>query len=663
MKNRPLKIALVGSRGIPARYSGFEQFYEQLAVRLVERGHSVTVYNRSHFIKDVKKEYRGVRIVSLPSIPTKHLDTIVHTALSSFHALFQGYDVVYYCIVGNSPLVWIPRIVGAKTLINVDGEDWARDKWSGFAKHYQKWCERVACRCSNVVIADAKGILDRYKKLYNHETIFVPYGANIRRTSGLSTLQKWGLEPNEYIFYVGRFVPENAIDLLVRAFKKTNTNKKLVIVGDAPYADDYRQHLHELAGDDERIVFTGYAFEKAYEELSSHAYIYVQPAGIDGTRPALLDQMGFGNCVLVRNSTVNMEVIGSCGCFFDKERLEDSLKEVIEQLIAQPDRVEAYRGKIRERIENYYNWEWVTAYYEALFYALKQDQAVQSYDKYICSSHEECTTVKGSDYERNIGRINVLGVKVSALNMPLAIEQLLRAVDENRSGYVCVTGVHGVIESQLDEELKQIHNHSLLTVPDGMPTVWMGLEQGLSHVGRVYGPDLMLHMMSRTKAGSTHAHCRHFFYGATEDVLAKMKASISARFPGVNIVGAYAPPFRPLNEQEEQALIALVDEVQPDFFWVGLSTPKQEKFMHAYQDKLACKIMLGVGAAFPIHAGLQKDAPNWIKSSGFHWLYRLCQEPRRLWRRYMQIVPSFILLALLQLLGIRTYEEGESFHD
>ncbi|MBC8207255.1 MAG: glycosyltransferase [Kiritimatiellaeota bacterium] len=419
-----MKIALIGSRGIPARYSGFEQFYEQFAVRLAERGHEVTVYNRSHFIKDVKKEYKGVRIVSLPSVPTKHLDTITHTALSSLHALFQGYDIVYYCIVGNSPLCWIPRMVGAKTLINVDGADWARDKWSGFAKTYQKWCERVACACANAMVADAKGILERYRKLYDHETIFVPYGANIRTdlradpnvaqsaeirdqrsnikdqrsdSEGqssdlgplssdlclLTALKKWNLSPDGYIFYVGRFVPENAIDLLIRSFKKLKTDKKLVIVGDAPYADEFKKSLHELAGDDDRIVFTGYAFGDDYAQLSANAYFYVQPAGIDGTRPALLDQMGFGNCVLVRNSTVNMEVIGDCGCFFDKERLEESLVEVMQDLVEHPEKAKGFRAKVTSRIENYYNWEWVTSFYEDLFQRLKEKRPLAQYDEYV----------------------------------------------------------------------------------------------------------------------------------------------------------------------------------------------------------------------------------------------------------------------------------------
>ncbi len=198
-----------------------------------------------------------------------------------------------------------------------------------------------------------------------------------------NALKKWNLRPEEYIFYVGRFVPENSIDLLIRAFKRLKTELKLVIVGDAPYADEFKKSLYELATGDDRIVFTGYAFGDDYAQLSANAYFYVQPAGIDGTRPALLDQMGFGNCVLVRNSTVNMEVIGDCGCFFDKERLEDSLTEVMQDLVENGDRVKGYRTKVTSRIENYYNWEWVTSFYEDLFLRLKENRAPIQYDEFI----------------------------------------------------------------------------------------------------------------------------------------------------------------------------------------------------------------------------------------------------------------------------------------
>ena len=376
-----MKIAFLGSRGIPARYSGFETFYEQLAMRLVKRGHRVTVYNRSHFIKDVKKEYKRVRIASLPSIPSKHLDTITHTFIASLHAMFRGFDVVYYCIVGNSPLVWIPRVSRSKVLLNVDGEDWAREKWTRFARWYQKKCEQISTKTSQVIIADAHAIQGRYKKLYGANTIFAPYGANIQYDEGLQALEKWRLIKDQYILYVGRLVPENSIDLLISAFKRVLTEKRLVIIGDASYSVEYKRYLYKIA--DDRVVFTGYAFGSDYIQLSSHAYLYVQPSGIEGTRPALLDQMGVGNCVLVRNSAVNMEVIGDCGCFFSKERKLDSLTEELQELIHSPETVTYFRGKARSRIEQYYNWEWIADFYEDLFARMISKESLISYDEYL----------------------------------------------------------------------------------------------------------------------------------------------------------------------------------------------------------------------------------------------------------------------------------------
>jgi N-acetylglucosaminyldiphosphoundecaprenol N-acetyl-beta-D-mannosaminyltransferase len=263
-------------------------------------------------------------------------------------------------------------------------------------------------------------------------------------------------------------------------------------------------------------------------------------------------------------------------------------------------------------------------------------------------------------------RVNILGVGVTAGDMESAIEFLLNARSNGARGYVCVTSVHGVIESQRDSDLLAIHNRSLMTVPDGMPLVWMGREQGFVHMGRVYGPDLMKNVV---KASAHHNHSiegqlkhrqlTHFLYGATPQTLEKLKANLEKAYPGVQITGTYAPPFRPLNEDEEVELRNLVAACKPDFLWVGLSTPKQERFMaaHTYgaEHELDCGIMLGVGAAFDIHAGDLKDAPGWVKGSGLQWLYRLCQEPRRLWRRYLDIVPNFLFLTALQLLGVRKY--------
>ncbi len=378
-----MKIALLGSRGIPARYSGFETFYEQLGTRLAARGHAVTVYNRSHFIKDVRGEFRGVRLVSLPSIPTKHLDTLTHTAFSALHALTQGFDIVYFVIVGNSPLVWIPRMAGARVLLNVDGEDWAREKWGAFARWYQLQCEKIATRTAQVIISDAHGIEERYREKYHAASVFVPYGANVARDERTDALAKWGLAPRDYIFYVGRFVPENAIDVLIEAFRGLDTKTKLVLVGDAPFADDYKAKLRAMGAGDPRIVFTGYAFGDDYKQLSSHALLYVQPSGIDGTRPALLDQMGFGNCVVVRNSKVNLEVIAGAGASFDRNDPVNSLRRTLSDLLANPSRIEELRLLARNRIEFYYNWEWITEFYEDLFRRLIEKRAAISYDEFL----------------------------------------------------------------------------------------------------------------------------------------------------------------------------------------------------------------------------------------------------------------------------------------
>ena len=653
-----MKIAFIGSRGIPARYSGFEQFYEQIAIRLSGRGHDVTVYNRSHFIKDIKREYKGVKIVSLPSIPTKHLDTISHTALSSLHSIFKNYDIVYYCIVGNSPLVWIPRLSGAKTLINVDGEDWAREKWTGFAKKYQKWCERIACLSANVVIADAKGILKRYQDLYNYESIFVPYGANIKSDSNINVLEKWNLFKDNYILYVGRFVPENSIDILINSFKNVKTEKKLVIVGDAPYSDEYKKSLFKLASDDSRIIFTGYAFDQDYDQLSTHAYFYVQPAGIDGTRPALLDQMGFGNCVLVRNSTVNMEVISDCGAYFEKNNLQSSLTMKIQTLVDNPNIVFDYRKKVKSRIKSYYNWEWVTNFYEITFENILKNEKLISYDDFIEIEKKDVGR-KINDIDFN-ERINVLGIGISPLNLKTTIQILLKARMNDIKGYVCVTGAHGVIESLKDHFLRKIHNSSFLTVPDGTPNVWMGLEQGFSKIGRVYGPDLMMGICEKTSNAINESNkFSHYLYGSTPEVINLLKSNLIKRFPQIKIVGSYAPPYRALNDLEKKDLIESVNNCKPDFLWVGLSTPKQERFMSEYVNELDCGIMIGVGAAFDINAGLQKDAPNWMKEIGLQWFFRLCQEPRRLWKRYLTVVPIFSLLAFLQCLGLKKFKMDE----
>lgn len=250
-------------------------------------------------------------------------------------------------------------------------------------------------------------------------------------------------------------------------------------------------------------------------------------------------------------------------------------------------------------------------------------------------------------------RCNVLGVRVSAINMDEAVKLADRHIAAGGRGYVCVTGVHGVMEAQSDLDFRSILNRSLITTPDGMPTVWVGHAQGYGAMSRVYGPDYMLRMceLSVTKG------YRHFLYGGKPGVAELLANTLTNRFPGLQIAGTYTPPFRPLNAAEEADLSRQIDNTKPHIFWVGLSTPKQERFMAQYVNKLNVPLMVGVGAAFDIISGGIADAPQWVKNSGLQWLHRLIQEPKRLGKRYLINNPKFLWNIMLQLSSIRNFEK------
>jgi N-acetylglucosaminyldiphosphoundecaprenol N-acetyl-beta-D-mannosaminyltransferase len=237
------------------------------------------------------------------------------------------------------------------------------------------------------------------------------------------------------------------------------------------------------------------------------------------------------------------------------------------------------------------------------------------------------------------------------LNLASALDAIAAAVRERRKGYICVTGVHGVMEAQEDPQFKKILNDAFLCTPDGMPMVWAGKLAGHSEMRRVYGPDLMLDIC----AWSETSGAKHFFYGGADGVAELLAQKLQEKFPKLQVVGTYTPPFRALNEAEVKALQEKASATRPDFFWVGLSTPKQEKFMAEFLPKLDVTLMLGVGAAFDFHSGRISQAPRWMQRSGLEWFYRLCSEPRRLWKRYLRNNPLFVLNFLLQKTGLKKF--------
>lgn len=248
-------------------------------------------------------------------------------------------------------------------------------------------------------------------------------------------------------------------------------------------------------------------------------------------------------------------------------------------------------------------------------------------------------------------RVNVLGVGISVLNLRTALDAIAAAVRDRRKGYICVTGVHGVMEAQDDDNFKKILNAAFLCTPDGMPMVWAGRLAGHREMRRVYGPDLMFDVC----AWSETSGAKHFFYGGADGVAALLAQKLKAKFPKLEVTGSFTPPFRRLNADEENNLAAQIAAAQPDILWVGLSTPKQEKFMAEYLPKLDATLMIGVGAAFDFHSGRVRQAPRWMQRCGLEWFYRLCSEPRRLWRRYCRNNPLFVLKFLGQQLGLKKF--------
>jgi N-acetylglucosaminyldiphosphoundecaprenol N-acetyl-beta-D-mannosaminyltransferase len=245
----------------------------------------------------------------------------------------------------------------------------------------------------------------------------------------------------------------------------------------------------------------------------------------------------------------------------------------------------------------------------------------------------------------------VLGIPVEPLDMECALDCVQEELERHRKGYVCLLGVHGIMEAQRDPALAQVYAHASMRIPDGAPTVWVGRWQGFSKMQRVAGPDLMIEIFRRKE----FSNFTHFLYGGKEGIADELRDTLTRRFPGVKIVGTHTPPFRELTLAEEESLATRIHTLKPDMIWVGISTPKQERFMMRMLPMLDTTLMFGVGAAFDFHTGRIKDSPQWVKSAGLQWLHRLIQDPRHLFWRYLRNNPAFLWNIALQLSGLRTY--------
>jgi glycosyltransferase involved in cell wall biosynthesis len=368
-----VRIGLLGTRGVPASYSGFETCAEELGARLAARGHEVTVYCRVPHITYAGDEYRGMRLVKLPTIRSKHLDTIAHAALSAVHALGQRYDVALFFNVGVSAICWIPRLGGQRVVLNVDGLDWKRRKWGRFARWFIRASERWAARLAHQIVTDSRRVQEYYRARHGADSAYIAYGAEPAAIPPGPELARFGLTPRRYVITVGRLVPENCADHLVEAWRGIGGDLRCAIVGDAPYAEEYIRSLRASA--DPRVVFTGYVFGEGCRELLSSACAFVLTSEVGGTHPALLEAMAAGLPVVVNDTPENLETVGTAGLSYPGDKGAAGLRPVLERLLQDGETARDLGARALERVRTHYSWDRVTDAYEALFRSLARGAA------------------------------------------------------------------------------------------------------------------------------------------------------------------------------------------------------------------------------------------------------------------------------------------------
>jgi len=356
-----VKIAIVGTRGIPNRYGGFEQFAEKVSSTLVDRGHEVTVYCRKPFTTPDDEYDRRVRRVILPTVHHKHLDTWSSGLISMAHVAFSDCDVVLLCNVANSPFAWFPRVLGKPVVLNVDGLDRRRGKWNALGQAALHLCEWISTFTPTRVVTDARTIHDYYRQRYAKDSTVIGYGSDV--PSQELSVERFGVQPGRYVLYVSRLEPENNPELVLEAWRKVNTDWPLVMVGNNRYDTGYLDRLRRAYPD--RLIFTDAVYGDGYWALQKNAAIFIFACEVGGVHPALIEAMAAGNAVLYLDTPENSETAADAGVRYGKS--VDDLAAKLQVLLDDPTAHEQWARRGTERARQLYRWDSVAAKYEALF--------------------------------------------------------------------------------------------------------------------------------------------------------------------------------------------------------------------------------------------------------------------------------------------------------
>jgi glycosyltransferase involved in cell wall biosynthesis len=394
---KKLKVAIMGAKGYPYVYGGYDTLIRELGERLATRGVSVRVYNHRALFNEKPRYVNGIECIYTPAIEKKSLTQLTHSFFSMVHACFSDVDVIFVVNSGNGPFGLISRLFGKPTVINVDGLEWLRPKWKGAGSKYFLWASRMATKYYDQVINDSEEMRRVYLELFNADSKVIAYGANPRENAESKFIEKWGLTTESYFLIVGRLVPDNNADLIIDGFLKSTSNRKLVIVGDQPFEDEWANQLKKIQ--DPRILFTGYV--KDPDELASfyiHSYAYFHGHEYGGTNPAMLKAMGYGCAILALDTPFNQEMLqnGKHGWYFDKK--VKAVAEIVGKAEKNPSEMNELRKEARSGLTQKYNWDYVTEQYLEVFQELSGKRVSSPLPVNNQESLEEVTVSQRSDF-------------------------------------------------------------------------------------------------------------------------------------------------------------------------------------------------------------------------------------------------------------------------